>query len=82
MVKTAFACTVHSQLYHKGLNLYCNSPDNRPIYGIFYFLRCARYLVLTAKFHDGYVNWNTTTSQNWNSVDVGPSRDLVGELYI
>ena len=37
--------------------------------------------MLTAKFHDGYVNWNTTTAQNWNSMDVGPRRDLVGKIF-
>ncbi|XP_044527269.1 tissue alpha-L-fucosidase [Gracilinanus agilis] len=40
----------------------------------------ARYVVLTSKHHEGYTNWPSPTSWNWNSMDVGPHRDLVGEL--
>ncbi|XP_027697263.1 tissue alpha-L-fucosidase-like [Vombatus ursinus] len=40
----------------------------------------ARYVVLTSKHHEGYTLWPSSTSWNWNSVDVGPHRDLVGEL--
>ncbi|XP_046360961.1 alpha-L-fucosidase-like [Haliotis rufescens] len=40
----------------------------------------ARYVVLTSKHHEGFCNWNTKHSFNWNSMDVGPRRDLVGDL--
>ena len=45
----------------------------------------AKYVVLTAKHHDGYCLWpNKEASESfgmpWNSVDSGPSRDLVGDL--
>jgi alpha-L-fucosidase len=40
----------------------------------------ARYVTLTGKHHDGYCLWPSAYSWNWNSVDVGPHRDLVGEL--
>ncbi|KAL5962270.1 Tissue alpha-L-fucosidase [Taenia solium] len=40
----------------------------------------AKYVVLTAKHHEGYCNWPSPVSWNWNSVDVGPRRDLVGDL--
>ena len=40
----------------------------------------ARYTVLTAKHHDGYCLWPSAHSPRWNSVDVGPHRDIVGEL--
>ncbi len=42
----------------------------------------ARYVVLTSKHHDGFCLWPTSSpfKKDWNSVDVGPKRDLVGEL--
>ncbi|XP_068222954.1 alpha-L-fucosidase-like [Palaemon carinicauda] len=40
----------------------------------------ARYIVLTSKHHEGYTNWPSKYSWNWNSMDVGPKRDLVGDL--
>lgn len=36
--------------------------------------------MLTSKHHEGYCLWPSKTSFNWNSGDVGPKRDLVGEL--
>ena len=38
-------------------------------------------MVLTSKHHEGFTNWPSATSWNWNSVDVGPHRDLVGDLF-
>ena len=40
----------------------------------------ARYVVMVSKHHDGYCLWPSKFSRNWNSVDIGPKRDLVGEL--
>nr|XP_033812700.1 tissue alpha-L-fucosidase isoform X1 [Geotrypetes seraphini] len=40
----------------------------------------ARYVVLTTKHHEGFTNWKAPVSWNWNSVDTGPHRDLVGDL--
>lgn len=40
----------------------------------------ARYVVLTSKHHEGYTLWPSKVSYSWNAVDVGPKRDLVGEL--
>ena len=42
----------------------------------------AKYMVLTTKHHDGYCLWPTENphKKGWNSLDVGPKRDLVGEL--
>ncbi|KAM4630973.1 tissue alpha-L-fucosidase-like [Polymixia lowei] len=42
----------------------------------------AKYVVFTAKHHEGYTNWPSPDSWNWNSMDVGPRRDLVGELAV
>ncbi|KAJ9592722.1 hypothetical protein L9F63_015602, partial [Diploptera punctata] len=40
----------------------------------------AKYVVLTSKHHDGYTLWPSSTSFSWNSMDVGPKRDLIGDL--
>jgi alpha-L-fucosidase len=42
----------------------------------------ARYVVLTAKHHDGFCLWPTKSRYNmgWNSVESGPGRDVVGEV--
>jgi alpha-L-fucosidase len=42
----------------------------------------AKYVVLTTKHHDGYCLWPTESpyKKNWNAMDIGPKRDLVGEL--
>jgi len=40
----------------------------------------AKYIVLTSKHHEGFCLWPSAESWNWNSVDVGPHRDLCGEL--
>jgi alpha-L-fucosidase len=39
----------------------------------------ARYLVAMANHHDNFDNW-ASTHQPWNSVNMGPKRDIVGEL--
>jgi alpha-L-fucosidase len=39
----------------------------------------ARYVVLTAEHHDGWANWDSELTP-WNAVDMGPKRDLVGDL--
>ncbi len=35
---------------------------------------------MVTKHHDGYALWPSKYSRNWNSVDTGPKRDIVGEL--
>jgi alpha-L-fucosidase len=45
----------------------------------------ARYVVTTAKYHDGFCLWPCATAQTirtkrWNSAVTGPKRDLLGEL--
>lgn len=42
----------------------------------------AKYVVLTSKHHDGFCLWPTDNpwKKNWNCMDVGPKRDLLGDL--
>ncbi|XP_023296903.2 putative alpha-L-fucosidase [Lucilia cuprina] len=40
----------------------------------------AKYVVLTSKHHDGYCLWPSEQSFGWNSMDVGPKRDIIREL--
>lgn len=44
------------------------------------FLFSNRYVVLTSKHHDGFTMWPSKKSWNWNVMDNGPHRDLVGDL--
>ncbi|HLX93779.1 MAG TPA: alpha-L-fucosidase [Puia sp.] len=46
----------------------------------------AKYVVLTSKHHDGFCNWPSKDASRdwgfaWNSVDAGPHRDLLGDLF-
>lgn len=46
----------------------------------------AKYIVLTSKHHDGFALWPSTTTNKtwgfpWNAVDIGPKRDLLGDLF-
>jgi alpha-L-fucosidase len=40
----------------------------------------AKYVVLTSKHHEGFTLWPSEQSWNWNAVDIGPHRDLAGDL--
>ncbi|MDP4263938.1 MAG: alpha-L-fucosidase [Bacteroidota bacterium] len=46
----------------------------------------AKYIVLTSKHHDGFALWpsqeaNKTWGFKWNAADIGPKRDLLGDLF-
>ncbi len=46
----------------------------------------AKYIVLTSKHHDGFALWpskeaSQTWGFNWNAAEVGPHRDLLGDLF-
>jgi alpha-L-fucosidase len=40
----------------------------------------AKYVVLTSKHHEGFTLWPSSHAWNWNAMDVGPHRDLAGDL--
>ncbi|MBR1514161.1 MAG: alpha-L-fucosidase [Bacteroidales bacterium] len=40
----------------------------------------AKYVLLVSKHHDGYCLWPSQYAPGWNSVEVGPKRDICGEL--
>ncbi len=45
----------------------------------------ARYVVLTSKHHEGFALWpskeaSATWGRPWNAVEIGPKRDLLGDL--
>ncbi len=44
----------------------------------------AKYIVVTSKHHDGYCMWPNKQADDrgfpWNSMEIGPHRDLLGEL--
>lgn len=40
----------------------------------------ARYSFMTSNFHDGYCLWPSPYGPAWNSMEVGPKRDLLGDF--
>ncbi len=40
----------------------------------------AKYVLLVSKHHDGFCLWPSQYAPGWNSVDLGPKRDICGEL--
>jgi alpha-L-fucosidase len=40
----------------------------------------AKYVVMTANYHDSFCLWPSPYSPNWNALDIGPKRDVLGEV--
>ena len=58
-----------------------SSNFNNVLFSVVCFV-FSRYFVLTSKHHEGWTNWRSNVTWNWNSVDNGPHRDLVGTKHI
>ncbi len=59
--------------------MYNDDDDDGNDYTTSVFLP-SRYFVFTSKHHDGFCNWGSTYSYGWNSMAVGPKRDVLAEL--
>ena len=40
----------------------------------------AKYVLLVSKHHDGFCLWPSQYAPEWNSMEIGPQRDICGEL--
>ena len=38
--------------------------------------------MFVSKHHEGFTNWPSKYSWNWNSMAVGPNRDIVGKWHV
>jgi alpha-L-fucosidase len=57
------------------------APDFDPKKLMDLYAACgARYILVQGAHHDNFDLWNST-HQPWNSVNVGPRRDIVGEMF-
>lgn len=80
LLSSQFSCI--SQLSFDSLSssfLACISKLFCKVTLISIWLCICRYFVFTSKHHEGFTNWNSSVAWNWNSVDIGPHRNIVGE---
>jgi hypothetical protein len=61
-------CSIFHDLFEYIIFSYDCSLLDRPL----------RYTVFTSKHHEGFTMWPSAVSWNWNAVDVGPARNLLG----
>eukprot|EP00054_Salpingoeca_dolichothecata_P011863 m.65807 g.65807 ORF g.65807 m.65807 type:complete len:558 (-) comp19667_c0_seq1:1070-2743(-) len=73
----AFGSSFHYQEFAPEFKATLYDPDQ---WASIFARSGAKWAILTSKHHDGFCLWPSERAFNWNSVDVGPHRDLVGDF--
>lgn len=68
--------------YRKFANYFKAELFDPELWADIFYNAGAKYVVLTSKHHEGYCLWPTKNKHkvNWRVTDVGPNKDLLGEL--
>jgi alpha-L-fucosidase len=92
LVKGGLTRKFHDRVYGPGFTYFDFAPMFRAElydpdhWADVLFRSGAKYVALTSKHHDGFCLWrsaeaNRSWGRHWNSVDAGPKRDLLGDLF-
>ena len=65
--------------YHHLIPLFTAKQFNAEKWADLFFLSGAKFAGPVAEHHDGFAMWDSQITP-WNAVDMGPKRDVVGEM--